>query len=144
MCSRTRCSATIVVGCAPQELHDLGVMFASLFLVRRGWHVVYLGAQVPLADLLETIRKVKPKLVCLSASTLETAMNLLEVARAVQQEFPHVHFGYGGRIFNVNPELCAAIPGAFLGAMRVNWCKQSVQSCQATVHPFLLNARNVL
>jgi methanogenic corrinoid protein MtbC1 len=106
---------TIVVGCAPQELHDVGVMFASLFLVRRGWHVVYLGAQVPLTDLLETIRKVKPKLVCLSASTLETAMNLLEVARAVRREFPDVHFGYGGRIFNVNPELCAAIPGVFLG-----------------------------
>lgn len=106
---------TIVVGCAPQELHDLGVMFASLFLVRRGWHVVYLGPQVPLADMLETVQKVRPQLVCLSASTLETAMNLLEVARAMQKEFPTVRFGYGGRIFNVNPELCAAIPGTFLG-----------------------------
>lgn len=106
---------TIVVGCAPQELHDLGVMFASLFLVRRGWHVVYLGPQVPLADWLETLRKVRPKLVCLSASTLETAMNLLEVARAIQKDLPAVHVGYGGRIFNVNPELCAAIPGTFLG-----------------------------
>jgi MerR family transcriptional regulator, light-induced transcriptional regulator len=106
---------TIVVGCAPQELHDMGILFASLFLIRRGWHVVYLGPQVPLADLLETVEKVKPALVCLSASTVETAILLQEVARALQQRFPHVRFGYGGRIFNHNPELCHTMPGMFLG-----------------------------
>ncbi|MEN9935533.1 MAG: hypothetical protein RLZZ387_2112 [Chloroflexota bacterium] len=106
---------TIVVGCAPQELHDLGVLFASLFLVRRGWHVVYLGPQVPLPDLLETVQKVKPELVCLSASTIETAILMQEVARALQQRFPNVRFGYGGRIFNVNPEFTQTMPGMFLG-----------------------------
>jgi len=35
--------ATILVGCAPSELHDIGVLLSSLFLVRRGWHVIYLG-----------------------------------------------------------------------------------------------------
>jgi MerR family transcriptional regulator, light-induced transcriptional regulator len=107
--------ATIVVGCAPQELHDMGVLFASLFLVRRGWHVVYLGPQVPLADLMETIAKVKPALVCLSASTIETATQLHEVGMALQQRFPQVRFGYGGRIFNHNPELRQNMPGIFLG-----------------------------
>jgi methanogenic corrinoid protein MtbC1 len=106
---------TIVVGCAPQELHDIGVLFASLFLVRRGWHVVYLGPQVPLADLLETVQRVRPELVCLSASTVETAVLVQEVGQAIQRRFPNVRFGYGGRIFNHNPELCASIPGTFLG-----------------------------
>jgi MerR family transcriptional regulator, light-induced transcriptional regulator len=106
---------TIVVGCAPQELHDMGVLFASLFLVRRGWHVVYLGPQVPLADLLETVQKVKPDLVCLSASTVETAAFMQDVARALQKRFPQVRFGYGGRIFNANPELSLTMPGTFLG-----------------------------
>ncbi|GAB4110121.1 MAG: cobalamin-dependent protein [Roseiflexaceae bacterium] len=106
---------TIVVGCAPEELHDIGVLFASLFLVRRGWHVVYLGAQVPLIDLLETVRAVNPSLICLSASTLETVPGLIECARAVQKQFPNVRFGYGGRIFNQNPELRESVPGVFLG-----------------------------
>jgi cobalamin-dependent methionine synthase I len=106
---------TIVVGCAPEELHDIGVLFASLFLVRRGWHVVYLGAQVPLIDLLETMRAVNPSLICLSASTLETVPGLIECARAVQKQFPNVRFGYGGRIFNQNPELRESVPGVFLG-----------------------------
>ena len=107
--------ATILVGCAPSELHDIGVLLSSLFLVRRGWHVIYLGPQVPLADLIETVRSVKPGLVCLSASTAETAMELIDVARALAQAFPQLRFGYGGRVFNVNPELRRSIPGDFLG-----------------------------
>jgi methanogenic corrinoid protein MtbC1 len=106
---------TILVGCAPQELHDLGALFASLFLVRRGWHVVFLGPQVPLADVLDTVQQLRPDLVCLSASTAETAALLREVAQEVQKRFPQVRFGYGGRIFNANPELCRTVPGNFLG-----------------------------
>lgn len=106
---------TIIVGCAPGELHDLGVMMAALFLVRRGWNVVYLGPQLPLVDLLETVRSVKPLLICLSASTIETAMELISVARNLKEAFPSVHFGYGGRVFNMNPEIRASMHGIFLG-----------------------------
>jgi methanogenic corrinoid protein MtbC1 len=107
--------STIVVGCAPGELHDLGALLAALFLVRHGWRVIYLGPQVPLADLLETVRTLNPDLVCLSASTAETAAQLREVAHALRETFPQLNFGYGGRTFNLNPELRALMPGIFLG-----------------------------
>src|SRR5215213_8623156 len=107
--------AIVVVGCAPGELHDLGALLSALFLVRRSWHVIYLGPQVPLFDLLETIRSIKPFLVCLSASTMETALELLPVARGLTEAYPQVHFGYGGRIFNLSPELRNSMPGIFLG-----------------------------
>jgi MerR family transcriptional regulator, light-induced transcriptional regulator len=107
--------ATIVVGCAPGELHDLGALLSALFLVRRGWHVVYLGPQVPLFDLLETVEAVKPSLVCLSASTMETALELIPVARGLVQAYPWLHVGYGGRVFNLNPEFRHSMPGIFLG-----------------------------
>jgi methanogenic corrinoid protein MtbC1 len=106
---------TIIIGCAPRELHEIGVLFASLFLIRRGWRVIYLGAQVPLNDLVEAVRVVNPALVCLSASTPETVPGLVECAQALQKNFPHIRFGYGGRIFNHNPELRAQVPGLFLG-----------------------------
>jgi methanogenic corrinoid protein MtbC1 len=106
---------TIIIGCAPAELHDIGVLFASLFLVRRGWHVIYLGAQVPLADLLQTVQAVHPSLVCLSASTIETVPGLVACAQELHKHFPTVRFGYGGRIFNQNPELRETVPGIFLG-----------------------------
>src|SRR5215212_3387439 len=96
---------TIIVGCAPSELHDLGLLMSALFLVRRGWHVVYLGPQVPVSDLLEAVRTIKPLLVCLSASTVTTAMELMAVARSLSENFPSLPFGYGGRVFNLNPEI---------------------------------------
>jgi MerR family transcriptional regulator, light-induced transcriptional regulator len=107
--------ATVVVGCAPGELHDLGALLSALFLVRRGWHVIYLGPQVPLFDLLETVQALKPTMVCLSASTMETALELIPVARGLIEAYPQVYFGYGGRVFNINPELRNSMPGTFLG-----------------------------
>lgn len=107
--------ATIVVGCAPEELHNLGALLAALFLIRRGWHVIYLGAQVPLTDLIATVHVLKPALVCLSASTIQTAVALSEVAFALKSAVPDVLFGYGGRAFNLNPELRRTSPDAFLG-----------------------------
>jgi methanogenic corrinoid protein MtbC1 len=107
--------STIVVGCAPGELHDLGTLMIALFLARRGWHVIHLGALVPLADLIAAVRTLKPTLVCLSASTIETAVQLGASGRALQNEAPGVRFGYGGRAFNLHPELRATMPGMFLG-----------------------------
>jgi methanogenic corrinoid protein MtbC1 len=106
---------TIVVACAPGELHDIGVMFVALFLMRRNWHVIYLGPQVPQSDLLETVRAVRPQLVCLSASLKETARQLIEVARSLQEREPQVHIGFGGRIFNMDANLRNAVPGTYLG-----------------------------
>jgi methanogenic corrinoid protein MtbC1 len=107
--------ATIIVGCASGELHDLGTLMIALFLARRGWHVVYLGAQVPRADLLASVRTLRPALVCLSATTTETAAELHETGHALLSAVPDLRFGYGGRAFNLHPELHTTMPGLFLG-----------------------------
>lgn len=106
----------VLVGCAPGEQHDLGALMLAVFLVRHGWQVIYLGPEVPMKDLLETVRQVQPDLVCMSASTTETATQLLEVGRAIQALQPPVPlFGYGGRAYNLNPVLTQKMPGTFLG-----------------------------
>jgi hypothetical protein len=46
---------------------------------------------------------------------METAIGLLPVARGLTEAYPQVHFGYGGRVFNLNPELRHSMPGIFLG-----------------------------
>jgi methanogenic corrinoid protein MtbC1 len=107
--------ATIIAGCAPSEQHDVGMLLSSLFLVRHGWRVIYLGPQVPLADLIETARALRPSLVCLSASIAETALELVDVSRALREALPQTRFGYGGRAFNLNPDLGQAIEGTFMG-----------------------------
>ena len=42
---------TIAIGAAPADMHEMGILLLSIFLRRRGWHVVYLGQAVPLDDL---------------------------------------------------------------------------------------------
>jgi methanogenic corrinoid protein MtbC1 len=106
----------IVVGCAPSEQHDMGALLLSVMLVRHGWQVVYLGSQVPLNDLLDTIQRLQPDMVCLSASTIETAIEIVDIGRVITQlPPPSPHFCYGGRAFNLNPALVPKVPGSFLG-----------------------------
>jgi len=105
-----------MIGCAPGEQHDLGALMIAVFLVRHGWQVIYLGAEVPLRDLLDTVRQLQPDIVCMAASTTETATQLLEVGRSIQSlPPPFPSFGYGGRAFNLNPMLTQRMPGTFLG-----------------------------
>jgi methanogenic corrinoid protein MtbC1 len=106
----------IVVGCAPSEQHDMGALLLSVMLVRHGWQVVYLGSQVPLNDLLDTIQRLQPDMVCLSASTIETAIEIVDIGRVITQlPPPGPHFCYGGRAFNINPALVQKVSGSFLG-----------------------------
>jgi methanogenic corrinoid protein MtbC1 len=103
----------ILVGCPPEEGHTFSSLLLSLLLRRRGWGVVYLGANVPLLRLEHTIRDATPQLVILSAQQLHTAATLLEMAQFLRQK--RIALAFGGAIFNHLPELRARIPGHFLG-----------------------------
>ncbi len=68
----------------PGEQHDLGLLILALLLVRRGYRVVYLGADVPVHGLLPVVEQVSADLVCLSAATPETAAGAGAVAAALR------------------------------------------------------------
>jgi MerR family transcriptional regulator, light-induced transcriptional regulator len=76
--------ATIVAAGAPGEQHDVGLLILALALVRRGYRVVYLGADVPLEGLLPVVEQVKPALVCLSATTMVSADQVPSIAAALR------------------------------------------------------------
>ncbi len=106
----------LIVGCAPSEQHDLGALLLAVLLVRHGWQVIYLGPQVPLKDLLDTIQRLQPDMVCLSATTTETALELVEIGKVITRLTPpSPYFGFGGRAFVVNPRIKHKIPGLYLG-----------------------------
>ncbi len=46
---------TVAIGAAPADMHEMGILLLSIFLRRRGWHVVYLGQAVPLEDLPKSL-----------------------------------------------------------------------------------------
>ncbi len=104
----------ILVGCPPQEEHTIGSLLLSLFLRRQGWDVVYLGANVPIAQMEVTIASVEPQLVILSAHRLPTAATLQEMAQFLQDK--QIPLAFGGTVFDNLPNLQKRIPGHFLGA----------------------------
>ena len=57
-----------LLACAPEELHDLGLIAFGLALRERGWRVTYLGPSTPFATLAEATSLVDPTLVAVSAS----------------------------------------------------------------------------
>jgi len=106
-------NGTILLACPPNEWHALPLLFLNLFLRRRGWNVVYLGANVPISQIEETVKVTKPRLVILSAQTLVNAVSLRDMARMLDEKgFPAA---YGGRVFNNINGLIRQIPAHFLG-----------------------------
>jgi len=103
----------ILVACPPEENHIIGLLVLTFLLRRRGWEVVYLGANVPAERLETTISAAKPQLVILSAQQLHSAASLLSMADVVGRE--GITLAYGGLIFNLIPEVRERIPGHFLG-----------------------------
>ena len=67
----------VIVGCAPEELHEMGLLMLALFLARRGLDVLYLGQAVPLEDLGIFAAGFGARAVFLSVSQKQRAKRML-------------------------------------------------------------------
>ena len=103
----------ILIGCPAEEEHIFSPLLLTLLLRRRGWDVLYLGANVPTLRIEATLNSAKPQLAIMAAQHLATAATLLEMSRVFQQA--RVPLAFGGLIFNRVPGLRSRIPGYFLG-----------------------------
>ena len=104
------------MACAPGEHHEMGLLLLGVYLRRLGCQVRYLGPDVPEADLLAELRRSQPALILFSASGLDSAHRLRQLCGQIAaQEPPRPIIGYGGRIFNLRPDLRAQMAAIFLG-----------------------------
>jgi MerR family transcriptional regulator, light-induced transcriptional regulator len=58
----------IVLGCAPGEHHEIGPLMMSVFLRRRGWRVLTLGANTPLDEIDRVVAILEPRAIIISAT----------------------------------------------------------------------------
>jgi DNA-binding transcriptional MerR regulator len=122
----------ILVACPAEEQHVIGPLLLTFLLRRRGWDVIYLGANVPTERLETTVAATRPQLAIMAAQQLHTAATLAEAAAVLQRE--GVPLAYGGRIINLLPALCRRIAGHFLGEA-LEAAPQVVESLMAAPHP---------
>jgi MerR family transcriptional regulator, light-induced transcriptional regulator len=105
---------TILVGCPADEWHTFTPLLLTLRLRRRGFNVIYLGANVPETQFVETISTIGADLTVLVAQQLITAAALKQIAHRLTVHNAQV--GFGGRIYNLQPALIHRTNGHYLGA----------------------------
>jgi MerR family transcriptional regulator, light-induced transcriptional regulator len=78
----------VLLACAPEEQHDLGLTCFGLALRERGWRIGYLGADTPIDSVASAARAFEPEFVVVSAVTAErfraNANELRELANATR------------------------------------------------------------
>lgn len=113
----------VIAACLEGELHEVGLLLTCLFLSRHGYRILYLGPNLPLEDLIDTVHRIQPPLVLLSASTPEAAAVLATASHELKARSgdpgptgdPPPVIGYGGLVFVEYPQLREGVEGVFLG-----------------------------
>lgn len=117
---------SLLVGCAPEEFHEIAPLMLSVLLRREGYQVEFLGADLPVDDLVFYAEDVSPDMIILSAGFEHTAYPLFTLQEKLNKLPAAPRFGYGGRYFNENPKERERMAGVFLGT--------SVDQAIAIVH----------
>mgnify|MGYP002780634481 CR=1 FL=1 len=73
---------------APGELHELGLLAAAVHLELFGARVVYLGLEVPLAELSAVLHARQPAALCVSLTTAHDEAATLRLAQALRAAAP--------------------------------------------------------
>ena len=107
----------LVAACADQERHELGLRMICDVLEMEGWDTVFLGASVPVEDLVRMVRVRGPRVVALSASIAPHLARVREAIHAIRAQngggAPLI--AVGGRAFADDPALAERL-GADLTA----------------------------
>jgi methanogenic corrinoid protein MtbC1 len=112
----------IWVGSARSELDEVGGLLLGIYLRRSGYHIHYLGQNLPTEELLikdfvNEAKRQQPAMILFSAATLQAGEALAHLtARLHHASHLPVVVGYYGPIFSRRPELRSTISGVYLGA----------------------------
>ena len=106
----------LVCGAGTGDEHDIGSMVFALLMEQQAWDVVYMGPNVNIQGLSEFLLMQAPAVVVLSASMIDHVVPLQQIGQLVVSLHHHgLRFGYAGRVFVDNPELCRRMPGTYMG-----------------------------
>lgn len=114
-----------LVSAAVGELHELGARMISHCLEADGWDVTFLGANVPMNDLIGMARRIRPRFIGISVSMpyhLHHVKRLID-SLAADSDLNKIPLLIGGQVFAMFPEAAACLPGAKI----VTTCTETVE-----------------
>ena len=97
----------VLVACVEGELHEFPARLVADFLDLGGFEVRYLGASVPLHDLMGMIAQEKPDVLALSVTMSFNAAALRAAVERVRSEHPTLPILVGGHALAWEPDLAS-------------------------------------
>ena len=107
--------ALVLVGCGPEETHEIGALMFAVLLRQNGFFVEYLGPDLPTYDLLDYAESVRPKLICLTVAQESTAYLLKGFAVQLAALKGKPRLAYGGLYLDENETARTELGGIYLG-----------------------------
>ncbi len=107
--------ALILVGCGPEETHELAALMFAVLLRQEGYFVEYLGPDLPTDDLLDYAAIVRPKLIVLSVNQETTADLMQGFAAELANLRGKPRLAYAGHYFDQNEQARRDLGGIYLG-----------------------------
>ncbi|MHC1781087.1 MAG: B12-binding domain-containing protein [Bacteroidales bacterium] len=110
--SDKRFNKKVVLACVENELHQVGVKMVADIFEMKGWESYFLGAGIPVNELVKFIRETKPDLLAISLSIYFNFTALLNMVEIIRREFPELQLIVGGQAFSkVNSQDVAQLGG---------------------------------
>jgi MerR family transcriptional regulator, light-induced transcriptional regulator len=91
--------ATVVLAAPNDEYHDLGLRMLADRFALAGWHPHFLGANVPITEVMGAVRELGADAVALSASTHFHRLSLRAYVTAISEAHPDLQLWVGGPAF---------------------------------------------
>ncbi|GAA4459040.1 cobalamin B12-binding domain-containing protein [Novipirellula rosea] len=101
----------LVAACVSGDLHEIGLRMVADLLELDGWNTCYLGANVPIRGIVETVTKERAQILALSATMGFHLGPLTQVIELLREDpaLANVKILVGGRPFLIEPSLVQAI-----------------------------------
>jgi methanogenic corrinoid protein MtbC1 len=92
----------LLCACPAGEFHELGLLSFAYTMQQDGWQVCYLGADLPVPDLLYSCQRLRPALVALSLTHAAEARGCLDVWHDIDAMIARAHPTFvGGQALEV-------------------------------------------
>lgn len=104
--SKTEKNGCLLLSCTVgSELHEMGIRMVSDLFEYNGWDTIYLGAAVPMEDILNSIEENRPDLIALSVTMSPHLMLCKEIVDSIRELYPKVMIAVGGRAFTTTEKI---------------------------------------
>jgi len=97
--SDIRIGKKVVVACVEKEYHQVGIKMVANVFENNGWDALFLGANVPVTELIIFIKSENPDMLALSLSIYFHLPTLKDMLKLIRLEFPELPVIVGGQAF---------------------------------------------